>query len=232
MVSESFFDTLTLQVKDIDAVRKKAEAAKINFRYFDDGKIGIALDETTAYEDLSDIINVVNLVEGSVAFDIQEEELLNNIPATLRRASEFMTHPTFNSYHSETLMMRYIKSLEQKDLSLNTSMISLGSCTMKLNAASEMIPLSWSHWSRIHPFAPEQQTQGYLEIVHDLEKYLCEITGFSACSLQPNSGASGEYAGLLAIRAYHESRGEAHRNIILLPISAHGTTPASAVRAG
>lgn len=232
LISESFFDTLTLQVKDIDAVREKAEAAKINFRYFNDGKIGISLDETTAFEDLSDIINVVNLVEGSVAFDIQEEELLNNIPVTLRRTSEFMTHPTFNSYHSETLMMRYIKSLEQKDLSLNTSMISLGSCTMKLNAATEMIPLSWSHWSRVHPFAPEQQVQGYLEIVHDLEKYLCEITGFSACSLQPNSGASGEYAGLLAIRAYHESRGEAHRNVILIPISAHGTNPASAVMAG
>ncbi len=232
LVSEAFFDTITLRVANIDAIRKKAEDTAINFRYFENGLLGISLDETTAYEDLSDIINVVNLVEGSVSFSIQEEDLLQNIPQDLRRSSDFLTHPNFNSYHSETLMMRYIKYLENKDLSLNTSMISLGSCTMKLNAATEMIPLSWSHWSRMHPFAPEKQTQGYLEIVHDLEKYLCEITGFSACSLQPNSGASGEYAGLLTIRAYHESRQEGHRNIILIPISAHGTNPASAVMAG
>ena len=155
-----------------------------------------------------------------------------HIPLTLTRSSVFLTHPVFNTHHSETQMMRYIKMLENKDLSLNTSMISLGSCTMKLNAASEMIPLSWNHWSKIHPFAPTDQTQGYKFIIDELSKYLCEITAFDACSLQPNSGAQGEYAGLLTIRAYHASRGDHHRNVMLIPISAHGTNPASAVMAG
>ncbi|MCK7553481.1 hypothetical protein MKQ70_00060 [Chitinophaga sedimenti] len=138
----------------------------------------------------------------------------------------------FNTHHSESQMMRYIKYLENKDLSLNTSMISLGSCTMKLNAASEMIPLSWAHWSKIHPFVPIAQAGGYMQIVEELSKYLSVITGFDACSLQPNSGAQGEYAGLLVIKQYHESRGEGHRNVMLIPISAHGTNPASAVMAG
>ena len=157
---------------------------------------------------------------------------LDHIPTALTRTSHFLTHPVFNTHHSESQMMRYIKYLENKDLSLNTSMISLGSCTMKLNAASEMMPLSWAHWSKIHPFAPANQTEGYHHMVAELSKYLCEITAFDACSLQPNSGAQGEYAGLLTIRAYHEANGDHHRNVMLIPISAHGTNPASAVMAG
>lgn len=233
LVSESFFDTLTVQTDKAEVIRTQAEAAGINFRYFPEGNlVGISLDETTTFEDLADIINVLNQVEGAVAYEVLEEHILDNVPHDLVRTSAFLTHEVFNSHHSETQMMRYIKFLENKDLSLNTSMISLGSCTMKLNAATEMIPLSWSHWSSIHPFAPEDQVAGYLQIIKELEGYLSEITGFAACSLQPNSGASGEYAGLLAIRGYHESRNEGHRNVILIPISAHGTNPASAVMAG
>jgi glycine dehydrogenase len=167
-----------------------------------------------------------------VAFDITLDEGLNQVPLALTRTSSYLTHPVFNTHHSESQMMRYIKQLENKDLSLNTSMISLGSCTMKLNAASEMMPLSWRQWSMMHPFAPANQTQGYQYILDELSKYLCEITAFDACSLQPNSGAQGEYAGLLTIRAYHEKRGDHHRKVMLIPISAHGTNPASAVMAG
>jgi glycine dehydrogenase len=232
LVSASFFDTLVIKTDKMAAIREKALANNINFRYFSEGLIGISLDETTTFEDLADIINAINLVEGAVGYEVDEQLCLNGIPAELVRSSSFLQHAVFNTHHSETQMMRYIKSLENKDLSLNTSMISLGSCTMKLNAATEMIPLSWSHWSKIHPFTPLDQAKGYLQIVRELEQYLSEITGFDACSLQPNSGASGEYAGLLAIRGYHKSRGEEHRNIILIPISAHGTNPASAVMAG
>lgn len=228
----SFFDTVVCEVKDSKAVEEKAIASKINFRYLDNNIISISIDETTSLEDLADIINVITLAPEAVAFDIDEVNILNNIPSALHRSSEFLTHETFNSYHSESQMMRYIKFLENKDLSLNTSMISLGSCTMKLNAATEMIPLSWSHWSTIHPYAPQSQAAGYIELAEELSKHLAHITGFDACSLQPNSGASGEYAGLLAIKAYHESRNEGHRNIILIPISAHGTNPASAVMVG
>ncbi len=166
------------------------------------------------------------------SFDMEEDALFANIPTDLHRTSPFLQQDVFNRHHSETQMMRYIKMLENQDLSLNTSMISLGSCTMKLNAASEMIPLCWAHWSKMHPFAPAEQAGGYLQIAKELEEYLCEITGFDACCLQPNSGAQGEYAGLLTIRAYHESRGEGHRDVMLIPISAHGTNPASAVMAG
>ena len=158
--------------------------------------------------------------------------LLSHIPSSLTRTTPFMEHPVFNTYHSESQMMRYIKRLENKDLSLNTSMISLGSCTMKLNAATEMMPLSWDHWNKLHPFAPEDQTSGYRYIMDRLSDYLCSVTAFDACSLQPNSGAQGEYAGLLTIRDYHISRGDHHRNVMLIPISAHGTNPASAVMAG
>lgn len=235
LAGKAFFDTLTVRVKDPEAVRNKAEEANIAFKYYtgkEKGLIGIALDETTGLQDLADIITVLTLAEESVAYNADESLLYRGIPEPLIRTSEYLSHPVFNSHHSESQMMRYIKQLENKDLSLNTSMISLGSCTMKLNAATQMIPLSWSHWSKMHPYLPLQQTEGYLAMVRELEQYLSTITGFAACSLQPNSGAAGEYAGLLTIRKYHESRGEGHRNVILIPISAHGTNPASAVMAG
>lgn len=233
LLSSSYFDTLVVKVKDANAIRKVAEEAQINFRYFSDNTIvGISLDETTTTSDLFDIINVFVGGDDAVSFAIDHDHPLTNIGTAVTRTSEFLTHPVFNSHHSETQMMRYMKYLENKDLSLNTSMISLGSCTMKLNAATEMMPLSWPHWSKMHPFVPTDQAGGYHQIVKELSEYLCEITAFDACSLQPNSGAQGEYAGLLSIRGYHESRGEGHRNVMLIPISAHGTNPASAVMTG
>lgn len=232
LTNDYFFDTVVVRVDDITPFREKAEKQQINFRYYDNRHIGISLDETTTPSELFDVINsFVNDVEP-VDYSIEYDGSLNIIPTSLTRTSEFLSHPVFNMHHSETKMMRYIKMLENKDLSLNTSMISLGSCTMKLNAASEMMPLSWSHWSRMHPFAPGNQAEGYSFIVKELSKYLCTITAFDACSLQPNSGAQGEYAGLLTIKAFHESRGEGHRNVMLIPISAHGTNPASAVMCG
>ncbi len=232
LVSDQFFDTIVVKTKDVAAIRAKAERQQINLRYIDDRHIGISLDETTTPDSLYDLINCFENDEDPVTFDINYDEDLSHIPASLTRTSAFLTHPVFNTHHSESQMMRYIKMLENKDLSLNTSMISLGSCTMKLNAASEMIPLSWMHWSRIHPFVPADQAQGYQYVVKHLSDYLCEITAFDACSLQPNSGAQGEYAGLLTIRAYHEANGDKHRNVMLIPISAHGTNPASAVMVG
>lgn len=232
LVSDTFFDTIAVKVKDITSVKVKAERQEINLRYLSNELVGISLDETTNVEDLFDLINCfVNDVDP-VDFVIPENASLQHIPAALTRTSEFLTHPNFNTHQSESQMMRYMKQLENKDLSLNTSMISLGSCTMKLNAATQMMPLSWAHWSRIHPFAPASQTAGYQQIIDELSGYLSEITGFDACSLQPNSGAQGEYAGLLSIRNYHLANGDAHRNIILIPVSAHGTNPASAVMAG
>ncbi len=232
LVSQNFFDTIVVKTDELGAIKAKAERQQINLRYIDDKHIGISLDETTGTDDLYDLINCFENDKDPVAFDIYQDDELQHIPASLTRSSDFLTHPVFNTHHSESQMMRYIKSLENKDLSLNTSMISLGSCTMKLNAASEMMPLSWAHWSKIHPFAPEDQAEGYQYIINELSKYLCEITAFDACSLQPNSGAQGEYAGLLTIKSYHESRGDHHRNVMLIPISAHGTNPASAVMAG
>lgn len=232
LVSEDFFDTIVVKTNDAAPFRAKAERQHINLRYFDNQHIGISIDETTSPAELFDLINCFENDTDPVAFDIHQDDELHHLPASLLRTSTYLTHPVFNTHHSESQMMRYIKSLENKDLSLNTSMISLGSCTMKLNAASEMMPLSWAHWSKIHPFAPASQTEGYKFIVDSLSAYLCEITAFDACSLQPNSGAQGEYAGLLTIRSYHESRGEHHRNVMLIPISAHGTNPASAVMAG
>lgn len=232
IVHKHFFDTVLVQVDDITPYRQKAERQRINFRYFDNRHIGISIDETTTTSALFDIINsFVNEIDP-VYFEIEHETALYHIPSALTRTSEFLTHPVFNSYRSETQMMRYIKMQENKDLSLNHSMIPLGSCTMKLNAASEMLPLSWNHWSKMHPFAPVEQVQGYQFMIHELSNYLCEITALDACSLQPNSGAQGEYAGLLTIRAFHESNGEGHRKVMLIPISAHGTNPASAVMAG
>ena len=230
--ADHFFDTLAVVTDRADAVYNKALQQEINLRRINATTLGISLDETTTPEDLYNLINCFENDINPVAFAIDEDARPDRLPAALIRRSGYLTHPNFNSYHSESLMMRYIKQLENKDLSLNTSMISLGSCTMKLNAATEMIPLSWSHWSSIHPFAPASQTAGYLQIIRDLSAYLAEITGFDACSMQPNSGAQGEYAGLLAMRNYHLANGDAHRNIILIPISAHGTNPASAVMAG
>ena len=225
------FDTLLVHVPTTKTIAALANAANINFRYFNDTQIGISLDETTSMEDVNAILNLfAKAFEGVLTTaSIQEASM---IPAALQRTSAYLTHPVFNSHHSETQMMRYIKKLENRDLSLNTSMISLGSCTMKLNAASEMMPLSNPNWGALHPFAPAHQTLGYQEMAAKLSTYLCEITKFDACSLQPNSGAQGEYAGLLTIRNYHRSLGEQHRDVMLIPISAHGTNPASAVMAG
>ncbi|MEO6229406.1 MAG: aminomethyl-transferring glycine dehydrogenase [Ferruginibacter sp.] len=232
-LNNSFFDTLKLKISDVAKLKVEAEANEMNFNYFNDGTVGISLDETTTLKDIAAIAKVFAKMGGK-DFDstISEEFSTYKIPENLIRTSSYLLHPVFNTHHSETEMMRYIKFLENKDLSLNTSMISLGSCTMKLNAASELIPVSWPEFSRLHPFAPKDQTAGYQQIITELENYLSTITGFAATSLQPNSGAQGEYAGLLTIRAYHSSRGESHRNVVLIPISAHGTNPASAVMAG
>ena len=228
-----YFDTLQINVDQVEKLKEIAESKGINFGY-NTNKVNISLDETTSLKDVQDIIAVFSTLTNK-SIDVEktnEIELLTNIPSELTRTSEFLTHPVFNTYRSETQMMRYLKSLENKDLSLNTSMISLGSCTMKLNAATELIPVSWPEFGGIHPFAPANQWEGYQQIISELENWLSNITGFKATSLQPNSGAQGEYAGLLTIRAYHEHRNEMHRNIILIPISAHGTNPASAVMAG
>ena len=232
--SSSFFDTIYIKADNVSAIKTKAEAAEYNFYYAQDGKhLSVSLDETTTISDLFGLLEIFSHeVDEPVSFIINDDQGLTYIPSSLTRTSEFLIHTVFNTHHSETQMMRYLKMLENKDLSLNTSMISLGSCTMKLNAATEMIPLSWSHWSNMHPFAPIEQADGYTQIAKELSRFLCEVTHFDACSLQPNSGAQGEYAGLLAIRNYHLAKGEGHRDVILIPISAHGTNPASAVMAG
>jgi glycine dehydrogenase len=225
------FDTITFSHQEISKIQSLSAEAKVNFGY-EGNTINITLDETTTTEDLHTIIGIFEKLTGSNHSGIHIDESQSGIPVTLRRSSSYLTHPVFNQYRSETQMMRYIKSLENKDLSLNTSMISLGSCTMKLNAATELIPVSWPEFSGIHPFAPMDQWEGYQQIINDLQSWLTKITGFKATSLQPNSGAQGEYAGLLTIRAYHQHHQQAHRNVILIPISAHGTNPASAVMAG
>ncbi len=228
--NENFFDTLKVSVSDKAAIKIKAEAQGINFRYFETNHIGIALDETTRIEDIEVIFDVL----GGKGFDFEKAsmDLALNWPNDLVRKTGYLEHEVFNQFHAEHDMLRYIKRLENKDLSLVHSMISLGSCTMKLNATSEMIPVTWPEFGRLHPFAPIDQVEGYNEMFKNLEEWLCEITGFHAMSLQPNSGAQGEYAGLMVIRAYHESRGDTHRNVTLIPSSAHGTNPASAVMAG
>jgi glycine dehydrogenase len=228
-----YFDTLQVKLKDVSPIQKIAEERGINF-FYKNNSIQISIDETTSQADVIDIIDVfaASLNIDTVTATFNADATLGNIPYHLTRTSSFLTHPLFNTHRSESEMMRYIKMLENKDLSLNTSMISLGSCTMKLNAASELIPVSWPEFSKIHPFAPVNQTAGYLQMIKELENYLSIITGFAATSLQPNSGAQGEYAGLLAIRRYHIARGEGHRNVVLIPVSAHGTNPASAVMAG
>ena len=229
LVSEHFFDTLFLRCDDVNKsqIQERALNHSINF-FYGEGVIGISLDETVLEEDFNDIVEVVTGKSESMS----SVDNINGIPEALNRSSDFLTHEVFSSYHTETKMMRYIKHLENKDLSLVHSMIALGSCTMKLNAASELIPVSWPEFSSIHPFVPSEQVEGYLQIFEELEAYLSDITGFTACSLQPNSGAQGEYTGLMTIAAYHEDRGDHHRNIALIPSSAHGTNPASAVMAG
>jgi glycine dehydrogenase len=228
--SNNFFDTITVDLGENSAtdVVKIAEAHWMNFRVIDDHTLGISLDETTDENDVAEILRVFNGDEA-LNFSINEIAPKNSQLAT--RNSPFLTHKVFSSYHSETEMLRYIKRLESRDLSLTASMIPLGSCTMKLNAAAEMLPISWPEFAKIHPFAPLKQTRGYQILFQNLEDWLAEITGFAGISLQPNAGAQGEYTGLLVIRAYHENRCELHRNICLIPTSAHGTNPASAVMA-
>ena len=235
--NENFFDTLKIRLPEhvsLATFRQTAQDCDVNFHYFETGEIGLSIDETTDVDDVNALINIFAFsVENMPAYAESEEiEGLKSFDEKLERTSDYLTHEVFKKYRSETDMMRYIKKLERRDISLTHSMISLGSCTMKLNAASEMFALSRAEFTGIHPLAPKEQTEGYNELIKDLENYLSEITGFSACSFQPNSGAAGEYAGLVVIREYLRSKGQEHRNVILIPASAHGTNPASAVQAG
>ncbi|GAB3826365.1 hypothetical protein GCM10028895_37250 [Pontibacter rugosus] len=230
--NEQYFDTLKIAVESADmqqAIRKEAEAAGINFRYFGEHNIGISLNQNTDLQDVKDILAVFSKVAGKSADVLCIDELPGETEITwadsLIRKSEYLQQEVFNKHHSEHEILRYMKYLENKDISLVHSMIPLGSCTMKLNATAEMIPVTWPEVGQLHPFAPADQTLGYKQIFSDLEAWLCEVTRFDAVSLQPNSGAQGEYAGLMVIRAYHESRGDHHRNISLIPSSAHGTNP-------
>ncbi|MFZ5972106.1 MAG: aminomethyl-transferring glycine dehydrogenase [Bacteroidota bacterium] len=231
-VNENYFDTLKVAVADKQAVQKEATKREVNLRYFSDNHVGISLDETTTLHDVNTLLEILAAAHSKKSSGTKVQEVKLNWPAQLQRTSPFMTHPVFNSHHAEHEMLRYIKKLENKDLSMVHSMISLGSCTMKLNATTEMIPVTWPELGQMHPFAPADQTLGYAEMITHLENWLKEITGFTGVSLQPNSGAQGEYAGLMVIRAYHQHRQEGHRNIALIPASAHGTNPASAVMAG
>jgi glycine dehydrogenase len=234
-LNENYFDTLLIELEGVSSekIKEAALAQEMNFRYIDDKYIGISLDETKSYKDLAIIAEIFAKAKGSKFEDMfLYEETQKAIPTDLIRTSEYLTHSVFNTYHSETEMMRYIKRLEIKDLSLNRAMIPLGSCTMKLNAATEMIPISWPEFANLHPFVPIDQAKGYTRMIEQFAKYLEVITGFDAITFQPNSGAAGEYAGLSVIMAYHKSRGEEHRNTCLIPSSAHGTNPASAVMAG
>ena len=226
-----YFDTLLVKGQS-SKIRPVAEKAEINFHYVNENTISIALNEATTLQNLNDIISVFAEANNDTFKELGTLPDKFIIVDDLSRTSPYMEHQVFNSYHSETELMRYLKKLEGKDLALNHSMISLGSCTMKLNAATEMLPLSMAEWSNIHPYVPIEQAEGYQIILRELEKDLTEITGFAGTSLQPNSGAQGEYSGLMIIRAYHESRGEGHRNVCIIPASAHGTNPASAVMAG
>jgi len=229
VVNETFFDTLTLRVKDCAAICKAAEAQRINLRRVDGSHVGVALDEATTVSELELLVRVLN---SGVAPGFVVERLEPKLSHTAARNTPFLKAAVFNRYHSETELQRYLRRLESRDLSLCHSMIPLGSCTMKLNAAAEMFPVSWPEINRLHPFAPVGQTRGYQQLFEELEQWLCECTGFAGVSLQPNAGSQGEYAGLLVIRAWHQSRNEGHRSICLIPTSAHGTNPASAVMAG
>ncbi len=234
IVHDAYFDTLTVEMKASQAtkVHQTAEAHRINLRPISDTRIGVTLDETTSLEDVADLVRVFGLGKGDIAVGELAETVEPTIPEPFVRTSQYLTHPIFNRYHSETEMMRYLKKLEDRDLALNSAMIPLGSCTMKLNAAAEMAAVSWPEFNGLHPFAPREQAKGYAQMFDELEAMLAEITGFAAISLQPNAGAQGEFTGLLVIRAYHRARGEGHRTVCLIPKSAHGTNPASAVMAG
>lgn len=228
LANEKYFDTLTVITDNTDAIRNIAEENNINLAYYE-GAVSISLDETVTEGDLMDVINVFATANGG---EYDSVKYVDGILSAELRTDEIFSNEVFNKYHSETEMMRYLKKLENRDISLTHSMIALGSCTMKLNAASELMPITWPEFANIHPFVPTNQVEGYTEIINELDEYLSEITGFAKVSFQPNSGAQGEYAGLMVIRAYHQSRGDHHRNICLIPSSAHGTNPASAVMAG
>jgi glycine dehydrogenase len=235
-LNDSYFDTLKIQLPEnisIEDIRENADLRNVNFRYFETGEIGISIDETTNDYRAHELLAVFAMAAGSSkVYMINDLPEKCTLPEDFCRKSDFLTHPTFNSYHTETELMRYIKRLDRKDISLAHSMISLGSCTMKLNSASSMIPLGLTGLQRIHPYAPIEQASGYLQLIEELKEMLAEITGFAGTSLQPNSGAAGEYAGLIVIAAYLESIGQGHRKVVLIPASAHGTNPASAIQAG
>jgi glycine dehydrogenase len=238
-INDHFFDTLQIELPEnvfAENIKQMAEAKDMNFRIINNKNIGISFDETTSLKDVNTILKVFAIANHkdfiNFVCEPLECEKITTIPEKLTRTGEYLNFPVFNSYHSETEMMRYMKKLENRDLALNRTMIPLGSCTMKLNAAVELFHLSWPEFSAVHPFVPAEQADGYLELIRSLEKDLCEITGFAGITFMPNSGASGEYTGLMVIRAFHESRGQGHRDITLIPSSAHGTNPASAVMAG
>src|SRR5690606_33449052 len=228
-VGERFFDTLHVKNVDAGAILARAREAGINLREIDSEAVGISLDETTTRADL---VALAGLFGAGIDIDALDAATPDALPADLLRASPFLRHPVFNTHHSEHELLRYMRSLADKDLAMDRTMIPLGSCTMKLNATAETFPVTWPEFSQIHPLVPADQAEGYRELITGLEAMLAECTGYDAVSLQPNSGAQGEYSGLLAIRAYHASRGEGHRDICLIPESAHGTNPASAQMCG
>ena len=236
VIHKDFFDTVHFvpALGRHAAIKSAAEAHQVNLRMFNDGSIGVALDEATSMDDVAMLLGIIALpgTNGNAISAAVASTGETGYQGPLKRTTSFLQHPVFHKYHSETEMLRYIHRLESKDLSLTTSMIPLGSCTMKLNATTEMMPISWGGFSRIHPFAPDAQTQGYREIIQQLSRWLSDITGFPSVSMQPNAGSQGEFTGLLVIRAYHDQRNESHRNVCLIPASAHGTNPASAVMAG
>jgi len=236
LANSTWFDTISVKGADVSAINTRAVAAELNLRIDADGVFGVSIDETTTRRDIAELFDVILGAGHGLDVAALDAAIVvagsQSIPAALVRQDAFLTHPTFNRYQSETEMMRYIKRLENKDLALNHSMISLGSCTMKLNAAVEMLPVSWPEFANMHPFCPQDQAQGYSQLINELSDYLINITGYDAVCIQPNSGAQGEYTGLLAIKKYHQSRGDGHRNICLIPQSAHGTNPASAQLAG